>query len=98
MLTKIQKNVLGKEQIRLQVRSLRNIPAEWTYGGSGMNVGKILSWASEHNMLCVVNMKDVRVRANSLTNGDSKHQLKSGSSTLNKVIDADTSIMFRKLV
>jgi hypothetical protein len=45
----VPKNVLwGKKE--LAVKFLNNIPAQWTYGGSGMNVGNIMSWADEWSL------------------------------------------------
>ena len=43
----VQKNVLWKGRKELRVKFLSTIPHEWTYGGSGMNVGNIMSWANE---------------------------------------------------
>ena len=45
----VPKNALwGKKE--LAVKFLNDIPAQWTYGGSGMNVGNIMSWANEWSL------------------------------------------------
>ena len=46
----VPKNVLWKGRTELHVKFLNDIPAQWTYGGSGMNVGNIVSWANEWNL------------------------------------------------
>ena len=44
----VPKNVLwGNHKKELTVKFLNNILPQWTYGGSGMNVGNIMSWANE---------------------------------------------------
>ena len=46
----VPKNVLWKRKTELRVKFLNVIPQEWTYAGSGMNVGNIMSWANEWNL------------------------------------------------
>ena len=46
----VPKNALWKGRKELRVKFLNIIPAEWTYGGSGMNVGNIMSWANEWHL------------------------------------------------
>lgn len=46
----VPRNVIWSGRTELQVKFLNTIPAEWTYGGSGMNVGNIMSWANEWSL------------------------------------------------
>ena len=46
----VTKNVSWKEKDELTVRFLNTIPPEWTYRGSGINVGNIMIWANEWNL------------------------------------------------
>ena len=46
----VPKNVIWSGRTELCVKFLNNIPAQWTYGGSGMNVGNIMSWANEWSL------------------------------------------------
>ena len=46
----VPKNVIWRGKKELRVKFLNNIPSEWTYGGSGMNVGNIMSWAKEWSL------------------------------------------------
>ena len=45
-----RKNVVWKGVEELTVKFLNDIPTEWTYGGSGMNGGSIISWANEWSL------------------------------------------------
>ena len=42
----IPKNVLWNKK-ELAVKFLNDVPSQWTYAGSGMNVGNIMSWANQ---------------------------------------------------
>lgn len=46
----VPKNVIWKGRKELTVKFLNIIPPEWTYSGSGMNVGNIMSWANEWSL------------------------------------------------
>ena len=46
----VPKNALWKGRKELRVKFLSIIPAQWTYGGSGMNIGNIMSWANEWHL------------------------------------------------
>ena len=45
----VPENVLWDRK-ELAVKFLNNIPSQWTYGGSGMNFGNIMSWANEWSL------------------------------------------------
>lgn len=42
----VPKNALWNKK-ELAVKFLNDVPPQWTYAGSGMNVGNIMSWANE---------------------------------------------------
>ena len=44
------KDVVWKGRKELGVKFLNVIPQQWTYAGSGMNVGNIMSWANEWHL------------------------------------------------
>ena len=46
----VPKNVIWRGRTDLQVKFLNDTPSHWTYGGSGMNVGNIMSWANEWSL------------------------------------------------
>ena len=46
----VTKNVSWKETDELTVKFLNTIPPEWTYCGSGINMGNIMIWANEWNL------------------------------------------------
>ena len=46
----VPKNVIWKGRDELGVKFLNNVPADWTYAGSGMNIGNIMSWANEWSL------------------------------------------------
>jgi hypothetical protein len=46
----VRENIIWKEVEELTVTFLNDIPTEWMYGGSRMNVGNIMSWANEWSL------------------------------------------------
>ena len=46
----VPKKVTWKGRKELRVKFLSVIPSSWTYAGSGLNTGNILSWASEWSL------------------------------------------------
>ena len=46
----VPQNIIWKGRNELTVKFLNTIPQEWTYSGSGMNVGNIMSWANEWSL------------------------------------------------
>ena len=43
-------NVIWRGKKELAVKFLNDIPDDWTYAGSGMNIGNIMSWAKEWSL------------------------------------------------
>ena len=45
----VPRNVIWNKK-GLAVKFLNDVPSHWTYAGSGMNVGNIMSWANEWSL------------------------------------------------